>query len=55
MKKLVALLLAAGMILVAFAGCTKENPNTSGTSGTDDKVKIVLLINGTLGDKSFFD
>ncbi len=55
MKKLVALLLAAGMILVAFAGCTKENPNTNGTSGTDDKVKIVLLINGTLGDKSFFD
>lgn len=57
MKKVLAILMAACLILLVFAGCgtddTTTDPSNAGASG--DPVKIVLLINGTLGDKSFFD
>ena len=50
MKKLLTLLLAC-LMLVSLFGCgTKddEDPNAG-------KIKLVYIINGTLGDKSFFD
>ena len=57
MKKVLVILMAACLILLVFAGSGTDDANTdpsnAGTSG--DPVKIVLLINGTLGDKSFFD
>lgn len=58
MKKVLAILMAACLILLVFAGCGTDDANTdpsNDTGASGDPVKIVLLINGTLGDKSFFD
>ncbi|MEK3879952.1 BMP family ABC transporter substrate-binding protein [Paenibacillus sp. FSL M7-0420] len=65
-KKMLTLMLLAVMVLVAACGNNKSgNGNgAAATPGTDaegggaaagDKLKVVLLIPGTLGDKSFFD
>ena len=61
MKKFAALLLALVMAL-SLAACGNQNtPATSGsasgsTSGEETKVyNVVYLVNGNLGDKSFFD
>ncbi|WP_150269240.1 BMP family ABC transporter substrate-binding protein [Paenibacillus tepidiphilus] len=64
-KNVLALLLLAVMVLVTACG-SNGNGNTANTSnsGTNaeggeaasgDQLKVVLLIPGTLGDKSFFD
>lgn len=50
MKKTLAVLLAALVILSACA--RKEEPKPAAAAPT---LKVVLLLNGTLGDKSFFD
>jgi len=50
MKKTLAVLLAALVILSACA--KKEEPKPAAAAPT---LKVVLLLNGTLGDKSFFD
>lgn len=66
MKKLVPVMMALLLIVSAFvAGCGKTEPSTSTTptgsnsSGTTTDtakpLKVVFLVNGTLGDKSFFD
>ena len=63
MKKFAALLLALVMAL-SLAACGNQNtPSTSGSAsgsgsagGEDTKVyNVVYLVNGNLGDKSFFD
>ena len=61
MKKFAALLLALVMAL-SLAACGNQNtPATSGsasgsTSGEETNVyNVVYLVNGNLGDKSFFD
>ncbi|ASA24103.1 BMP family ABC transporter substrate-binding protein [Paenibacillus donghaensis] len=63
-KNVLALLLLAVMVLVTAcgnntannAGNTPANQAAEGNkAGTGDKLKVVLLIPGTLGDKSFFD
>ena len=62
MKKLLALLLAC-LMLIGMAACSSGSssaaPASSGetpASGeTDDRIRLVFVINGTLGDKSFFD
>lgn len=53
MKKVVSVyLLTALMFTVLFVtACTKETENAE----KPDVLKIVLILNGTLGDKSFFD
>jgi len=53
MNKLSKIFIFALILLAAmFSGCRKK----SGTTASDDEVlKIVNLINGTRGDKSFFD
>ena len=61
MKKFVALLLALVMVL-SLAACGNQNTpagsgsNAGSTSGDEAKVyNVVYLVNGNLGDKSFFD
>lgn len=65
MKKLLSLVLALLMCLGLLSACGdtpekpvgSENPENGNEAVPDstDPVNIVLLINGTLGDKSFFD
>lgn len=61
---MLTLLLLAVMVLVTACGNNKSGNGNAATPGTDaeggnaaagDKLRVVLLIPGTLGDKSFFD
>ncbi len=61
---MLTLLLLAVMVLVTACGNNKSGNGNAATPGTNagggnaasgDKLKVVLLIPGTLGDKSFFD
>lgn len=63
-KNILALLLMAVMVLVTACGNNTSGNGNAVNSGTNaeggeaaagDKLKVVLLIPGTLGDKSFFD
>lgn len=64
-KKMLTLMLLAVMVLVAACGNNKSGngngaaatpgTNAEGGAAAGDKLKVVLLIPGTLGDKSFFD
>lgn len=59
MKKTLSLLLALLMITVVFAGCggASQTPDNSGASDSKsgEAPSVILLIPGSLGDKSFFD
>lgn len=58
MKKLIALFAALLLVLGLFAGCQSGSTTQQAdpdAAGTDGAMKVVLLIPGTLGDKSFFD
>ena len=50
MKKIIALLLAAIMVL-GLAACASKTENTEAS----DVKNVVYIVNGNLGDKSFFD
>jgi basic membrane protein A len=53
MKKKLAIVLVLVMALsIGFSGCASTTPEPEPVG---DVLKIVLLLNGTLGDKSFFD
>lgn len=60
-KNLMILLLTAVMVLVTACGSNSGNKastgnnESNGAANQDEKLKVVLLIPGTLGDKSFFD
>ncbi|KWX87834.1 adenine nucleotide translocator 1, partial [Paenibacillus riograndensis] len=63
-KNVLALLLLAVMVLVTACGSNSSGKGNAANTGTNaeggeaaagDKLKVVLLIPGTLGDKSFFD
>lgn len=63
-KNVLALLLLAVMVLVTACGSNSSGNGNAANAGTNtkgeeaaagDKLKVVLLIPGTLGDKSFFD
>jgi basic membrane protein A len=63
-KKMLTLLLMAVMVLVTACGNNTSGNGNAANTGTNaeggeaaggDKLKVVLLIPGTLGDKSFFD
>ncbi|MCE3203169.1 BMP family ABC transporter substrate-binding protein [Paenibacillus sonchi] len=63
-KNVLALLLLAVMVLVTACGSNSSGNKNAANTGTNaeggeaaagDKLKVVLLIPGTLGDKSFFD
>ena len=52
MKKLVAILLVA-LLALSFFGCKKAAETA--TAGADKVYNVISLVNGNLGDKSFFD
>lgn len=64
-KNFLSLLLLVVMVMVTACGNKTSNNGTAanagsnasegGETGSGDKLKVVLLIPGTLGDKSFFD
>ena len=51
-KKLAVILVVIMAISIGFSGCASSTPAPTPAA---DVTKIVLLLNGTLGDKSFFD
>lgn len=63
MKKQLALLFALGMSVSLLAGCgsskTTESTQPTGTGSADaagdEPKKVVFMVNGSLGDKGFFD
>ena len=61
MKKTISLLLAMVMVVMLFAGCGGEKapaadaPAADAPVASDDAMKIIYLVNGSLGDKGFFD
>jgi len=48
------LIVLAAAALLGMAGCTKREEAATGEKG-EQKVRVALYVNGTLGDKSFFD
>ncbi len=54
MKKIVALLLVA-LMAIAMAACDKKPGEPAKTEPEGDAYKVINLVNGNLGDKSFFD
>ena len=56
MKRTISLLLAMVMVVMLFAGCgAKEAPAADAPAASDDAMKIMYLVNGSLGDKGFCD
>lgn len=68
MKKLLSIVLTMALITATFAGCgappaaPSTSPAPSGSASapataapTDAKLKVANIVNGNLGDKSFFD
>jgi basic membrane protein A and related proteins len=53
--KLLAVILASLMILAACGGNEASNGNTKDKGDSADKLSLAYYVNGTLGDKSFFD
>ncbi|MGL5438923.1 MAG: BMP family lipoprotein [Filifactoraceae bacterium] len=51
-SKLLALVLTGAMLL---AGCSSDSGKESATTANDEQLNIVILLNGTLGDKAFYD
>ena len=55
-KKYLSILLAALMVLTLMAGCGGGNGANSGSNGGEGgPLKVANIVNGNLGDKSFFD
>ncbi len=52
MKKILAILLA---LVLVFGLCACGGNNGGETDGEDTRIRLVYIVNGTLGDKSFFD
>lgn len=55
MKKLIALLLALSMLACLFVGCADDSTPQGDNDGDGKVYKVCNLVNGNLGDKSFFD
>ncbi len=54
MKKFLSLLLVTALVITSLVGCGSKETNES-ASNEGDALKIACLLNGNLGDKSFFD
>lgn len=55
MKKRIAFIFLITLVSVLFFSCSKTEKPESVADSTENVLKVVLLLNGTLGDKSFFD
>ncbi len=58
MKKTLSLILCFALLLTVLAGCAadgKKTPDQDANKSQGESLKVVLLIPGLLGDKSFFD
>lgn len=55
MKKILKIMAVLTCLILAITGCSGKNSVPSETANKDDALKIILLIPGNLGDKSFFD
>lgn len=55
MKKFRITMLALLTMLLVLTGCAAKEGDGGSNTDTEDKLKIVAIVNGTLGDKSFFD
>ena len=59
MKRTISLLLAMMMVVMLFAGCgnSAKAPaaDAQAPAATKDAMKVIYLVNGSLGDKGFFD
>ena len=55
MKKFISLLLASVMTVGLLAGCGGGGDTTETAETSGDVYKVCNLVNGNLGDKSFFD
>ena len=61
MKKLLSVILASALVVSMVAGCssskteTKDETKTESTETTGKVYNVCNLVNGNLGDKSFFD
>ncbi|NLL73916.1 MAG: BMP family ABC transporter substrate-binding protein [Clostridiales bacterium] len=53
-NKIVTILLTLVMITALVSGCSKKQ-NNNNTDDGNDLPKVAVLLNGNLGDKSFFD
>ncbi|MEH7254925.1 BMP family ABC transporter substrate-binding protein [Neobacillus niacini] len=54
--KLLTVILASLMLILAACGGNKSSDdNKENKSGSGDKISVAYYVNGTLGDKSFFD
>lgn len=54
-RKIVVVLCIVAMVLSLAACGSKTDSEGNKNDGTDKPLKVALLLNGTLGDKSFFD
>lgn len=54
-KKLAFILCLLVLFTTVFAGCGSKEAATDDSAAKSDKLKVVCLLNGNLGDKSFFD
>jgi basic membrane protein A len=55
MKDRIRILVVAAMVMAVIAGVTSCAKKTEATSSGEKPMRVSLLINGTLGDKSFHD
>lgn len=53
LKRMISMLLVAMLVVVSFAGCGSSDNDKD--KGKDEKTKIVLLLNGYLGDLAWYD
>lgn len=55
MKKILSLLLVTALLMASLVGCGNKDSEEPATGTDSDALKVVCLLNGNLGDKSFFD
>jgi len=55
MKKFLALLCVMALVVGSFAACGEKAEEAATTEETGKTLKIASMVNGNLGDKSFFD
>ena len=57
MKRTISMMLVLMMVVMLFAGCGNGNQESASKTpeANEDAMKVIYLVNGSLGDKGFFD